>query len=139
MWLDEGWADVFSTLKPWGKKSMVGDLIPGRVQVLQREDWMSFEDLTSVGLHPQLPMRIIALVSLCESCVDQPAAFDVSLMSADLSAVTNQVDRAKSEYAALAMRNPDRPEIPQSLGYLAWQKRDTELARSEFEESVRRG
>jgi tetratricopeptide (TPR) repeat protein len=48
IWLNEGWADVYSTLKPMGKKSMVGDILPGRVQVLREQKWMSFDALTSV-------------------------------------------------------------------------------------------
>ncbi|MDP9053910.1 MAG: hypothetical protein M3N93_06350 [Acidobacteriota bacterium] len=48
VWLEEGWADVYSTLKPIGKKTMVGDLIPGRVQTLQNEKWLDFNTLTSV-------------------------------------------------------------------------------------------
>jgi tetratricopeptide (TPR) repeat protein len=50
VWLNEGWADLYSTLKPNGRKAMVGDLIPGRVQVLMNQKWMSFDELTSVGL-----------------------------------------------------------------------------------------
>ena len=50
-WLNEGWADVYSTLKPIGAKTMIGDLIPGRVQDLSTEKWMSFEALTSVDAH----------------------------------------------------------------------------------------
>ncbi len=49
VWLIEGWADVYSTLKPIGKKSMVGDLIPGRVRVLLQQKWLPFETLTSVS------------------------------------------------------------------------------------------
>ena len=50
LWLNEGWADLYSTLKPVpGGKAMVGDLIPGRVQTLQNEKWLSFEALTSVN------------------------------------------------------------------------------------------
>jgi tetratricopeptide (TPR) repeat protein len=49
VWLNEGWADLYSTLKPAGRKTMVGDLIPGRVQALMTEKWMSFDALTSVG------------------------------------------------------------------------------------------
>ncbi len=37
------------------------------------------------------------------------------------------------------MSNPDRPEIPQSLGYLAWQEFDTDLARKEFKKAFAAG
>ena len=49
VWLNEGWADLYSTLKPMGKKSMIGDLIPGHVQTLAREKWLDLETLTSVN------------------------------------------------------------------------------------------
>ncbi|HYP12692.1 MAG TPA: tetratricopeptide repeat protein, partial [Bryobacteraceae bacterium] len=48
IWLNEGWAEVFSTLKPVGKKAMVGELLPGRLQALSRERWMDLARLTSV-------------------------------------------------------------------------------------------
>jgi tetratricopeptide (TPR) repeat protein len=39
-WLNEGMAELYSTLRPSGDKVMVGDLIPGRFQALQREKWV---------------------------------------------------------------------------------------------------
>jgi tetratricopeptide (TPR) repeat protein len=47
-WLNEGWADVFSTLRPMGKDTAVGDLRPDRMKSLDTEQWMSFDALTSV-------------------------------------------------------------------------------------------
>jgi tetratricopeptide (TPR) repeat protein len=47
-WLNEGWADVFSTLRPMGKDTAIGDLIPDRMQSLQNEKWLDFDTLTSV-------------------------------------------------------------------------------------------
>jgi Tetratricopeptide repeat len=38
-WLNEGLAELYSTLKPYGGKILVGDLIPGRHQALLREKW----------------------------------------------------------------------------------------------------
>jgi tetratricopeptide (TPR) repeat protein len=38
-WLNEGIAELYSTLKPIGDKVLVGDLIPGRHQALLREKW----------------------------------------------------------------------------------------------------
>ena len=32
-WLNEGWADVFSTLRPMGKDTAVGDLLPDRMRI----------------------------------------------------------------------------------------------------------
>jgi hypothetical protein len=47
-WLNEGWAEVFSTLRPAGKGVAVGDLIPDRMKSLTSEDWLDFNSLTSV-------------------------------------------------------------------------------------------
>jgi len=47
IWLNEGWADVYSTLRPMGKDTAVGDLLPDRMQILTREKWLDFDDLTS--------------------------------------------------------------------------------------------
>ena len=51
--MNEGLADVYSTLKPMGKKAMIGDLIPGDVQVLQNQKWMTFDALTQVDHQSQ--------------------------------------------------------------------------------------
>jgi len=47
-WLNEGWADVFSTLRPMGKDTAVGDLLPERMQSLANEKWLDFDTLTSI-------------------------------------------------------------------------------------------
>jgi tetratricopeptide (TPR) repeat protein len=47
-WLNEGWADVFSTLRPMGKDTAVGDLLPERMNSLATEPWLDFDTLTSV-------------------------------------------------------------------------------------------
>lgn len=54
VWFNEGWAEVFSTLKPKGKKIMVGDIIPGRAQALYRERVIPLAVLTQVG--PDSPL-----------------------------------------------------------------------------------
>jgi hypothetical protein len=44
-WLNEGTAELYSTLKPLGDKVIVGNLIPGRLQALYRKNgfhWPSF-------------------------------------------------------------------------------------------------
>jgi Flp pilus assembly protein TadD len=48
VWLNEGWADVYSTLRPVRGGVAVGDLVPERVRDLQNGPWMDFETLTSV-------------------------------------------------------------------------------------------
>ena len=47
-WLNEGLAEVFSTLKPLGKQVILGALIPGRMQELQSGKWLPLETLTAV-------------------------------------------------------------------------------------------
>jgi tetratricopeptide (TPR) repeat protein len=47
VWLNEGWADVYSTLRPMGKETAVGDLIDDRMQILTRAKWLDFNELTS--------------------------------------------------------------------------------------------
>jgi tetratricopeptide (TPR) repeat protein len=39
-WLNEGLADLYSTLRPLGEKVIVGELIPGRYLALQHEKWV---------------------------------------------------------------------------------------------------
>jgi len=47
-WLNEGWADVYSTLRPMGKDTAVGDLLPDRMRSLATEKWLDFDTLTSI-------------------------------------------------------------------------------------------
>ena len=49
IWMNEGWADLYSTLKPHGKQALVGDLIPGRVQTMLNSRWIPLSVLSSVG------------------------------------------------------------------------------------------
>jgi tetratricopeptide (TPR) repeat protein len=44
-WLNEGLAELYSTLRPLGDKVMVGELLPGRYQALQREKWVPLETI----------------------------------------------------------------------------------------------
>jgi tetratricopeptide (TPR) repeat protein len=48
LWLNEGWAEVFASLRPMGKEMAVGDLLPDRVKTLTREKWFDFDTLVSV-------------------------------------------------------------------------------------------
>jgi len=48
VWLNEGLAEVFSTLRPAGKQVLIGNLIPGRVQELQTGKWLPLETLIAV-------------------------------------------------------------------------------------------
>jgi len=48
-WLDEGWADLNSTINPEGSGITIGSLIPARMRDLNQMKWMSLEALTAVG------------------------------------------------------------------------------------------
>ena len=48
VWLNEGIADVYSTLKPTGKKLEIGGMMPGRMQTLQTTKLIPLADLMSV-------------------------------------------------------------------------------------------
>lgn len=48
IWLNEGLADLYSSLEPRGKQAMVGRPLPGRFQVLQSEPWMDWNTLFAV-------------------------------------------------------------------------------------------
>lgn len=42
-WINEGLAEVYSTLRPQGNKILVGDLIPGRMRALSEGKWVPLE------------------------------------------------------------------------------------------------
>jgi hypothetical protein len=44
-WLNEGIAELYSTLKPAGDKVLVGALIPGRYQALLQDKWVPLETI----------------------------------------------------------------------------------------------
>jgi len=48
-WLNEGIAELYSTLKPLGDKVVVGNLIAGRVQALYSEKWVPLAVILSAG------------------------------------------------------------------------------------------
>ncbi len=47
-WLNEGWADLNSTLRPQGNKAMIGALIPGRLQTLLLSKMIDISVLGSI-------------------------------------------------------------------------------------------
>jgi tetratricopeptide (TPR) repeat protein len=214
LWFNEGWADLYSTLKPMGSKAMVGDLIPGRVKTLRSEEWLSFEALTSVGLKsetyneknragifyaeswalvhmlylgheyaPKFGSFAAALhrgKTAAEACqlvygrssaqvymdlqaylrrnrlfgavfdttlskseeeaeVSQATPFESDTVLADLLSVAGKHDQAAEAFRKLAAENPGKPEIAQSMGYLAWQNNDRDGARRQFEKAFAAG
>jgi tetratricopeptide (TPR) repeat protein len=48
VWLNEGWADLYSSLTPKGSKAEVGVLLPGRVQALLTTKWLPLDVLAAV-------------------------------------------------------------------------------------------
>lgn len=48
VWLNEGWAELYSTLRPKGKQAMVGEIIPGRALTLVSNKWIPLDIITSV-------------------------------------------------------------------------------------------
>ena len=49
LWLNEGTADLFSTLTPVGKKVRVGEFVAGHHRLLLEKKWMPFEELFTAG------------------------------------------------------------------------------------------
>jgi len=47
-WLNEGLAELYSTLKPIGKEVAIGQVIPGRYYFLQQNKWLPLETLLAV-------------------------------------------------------------------------------------------
>ena len=50
-WVNEGLAELFSTLRPVGDKILVGDLIPGRRRALFEERWVPLTVILAVDRH----------------------------------------------------------------------------------------
>src|SRR5271165_724687 len=48
-WLNEGVAELFSTIRPMGDKMLVGSLVPGRYQALLREGWVPIATIMAAG------------------------------------------------------------------------------------------
>lgn len=213
-WLNEGWADLYSTLKPNGKQTQLGALIPSHVLRLQQEKWIDFDTLTSVDhrspyynesnragifyaeswalvhmlyLTPEYRPKFTAFVrailqgkTAAEACeialgksskevfedlrgyfsrnqfygvnfsvkltkseeeaeLSPVSDTDSDIVLADLLATTGKREQAKAVYERLEKTNPERPEVPQSLGYLAWQGNDREAARQYFEQAFAAG
>ena len=43
IWFNEGLAELYSTLKPVGKKVAIGEVIPGRYYFMQENKWLTLE------------------------------------------------------------------------------------------------
>ena len=214
VWMDEGVADLFSTLKPYAGKVAVGALSPGRVATMKTHSWIPLRALENVGhdsplynerdkasvfyaeswllvhmlflgekyaphfgaflravdsgkslpeasqsalgvsiddlerdLHSYLSGRTLYAklfnVKL-EKSAEEPAVsdlppFETDLALADLLVLTKKPDQAREVYERLAPENPGRPEIEESLGYLAWHNRDARGAQDHFRKAFSLG
>ncbi len=49
LWLNEGLAELFSTLTPIGDKVRVGAYFPGRIEALRKASWIDLETLMAIG------------------------------------------------------------------------------------------
>jgi tetratricopeptide (TPR) repeat protein len=206
-WLNEGMAELYSTLTPVGKKTAIGDIIPGRARTLRTSQWIPLDTLTSadhksplynerdragifyaeswllthmlffspgyranfakflveagsgksmdnacqvafgkrlaevqVDLHQYAGsgnfLRAVFDVKLEKSAADpdvsEATAFESGMVLADLLALTHRTNEALSAYQQLAKSDADKPDVEESLGYLAWQAGDKEAARGHF-------
>ena len=50
-WLGEGLATLYSTLRPLGGRTIVGELIPGRVQALLADKWVPLQVILAADAH----------------------------------------------------------------------------------------
>ena len=213
-WLNEGMAELYSTLTPVGKKAAVGDIIPGRAQTLLNNKWIPLDALTSADrqsplynesnragmfyaeswalthmlffapdYRPNFAKFVVAASSgktMDEACqavfgkrltevetglrqylrgerfyrvvfdikleksaedpdVSEASPFESGMVLADLLALTNKTKEALSAYQQLARDNPDKPDVEESLGYLAWQSGDHDAARGHFARALATG
>jgi Flp pilus assembly protein TadD len=213
-WLNEGLAELYSTLTPVGKKAAIGDVTPGRAQTLLTNKWIPLEVLTSAdhksplynerdragmfyaeswalthmlyfspAYRPNFATFLAAASSgktTEEACrtvfgkrlaevetelreylkrdrfyravydikleksaedpdVSESSAFESGVVLADLLAMTHKTEEALSAYQQLAASNPDKPEVEESLGYLAWQSGNSQTARDHFRKALAAG
>jgi Tfp pilus assembly protein PilF len=215
LWLNEGWAELYSTLRPKGKQAMVGEILPGRAAALVTNKWIGLDVITSVDhssplynerdkasmfyaegwalthmlffapdYRPNFTKFVIAIGvekrSMDNACqtafgkhlwevevdlrkylagnrfyaalfdikleksaeepdVAEATPFESDMLLADLLALVKKPDEARRAYEQLAKSNPDKPEVEESLGYLAWQSGDDAGARRHFGRALANG
>ena len=67
-----------------------------------------------------------------EAAAETVSELDGDVVLADLLAAMNRVDEAKAAYLKLSKAGAGKPEVEQSLGYLAWRSHDRDEARARF-------
>ncbi|HLJ48271.1 MAG TPA: tetratricopeptide repeat protein [Bryobacteraceae bacterium] len=213
VWMNEGWAELYSTLRPQGKQALVGDIPLGRLQILRTEKWLDLATVTSVdrnsplyneknkshifyseawalmhmlylsdAYRPNFTKFVVTVangkttaeafesvygrsladvqkdlngyvlgsffhgalfdIKLAKSeedaDVSTPLSFEVQMALADLLA-GRKPDEARQRYEQIAKENPGRPEVEESLGYLAWRDKDIAGAREHFAKAIAAG
>jgi tetratricopeptide (TPR) repeat protein len=214
LWLNEGMADLYSTLRPRGGGLAVGALIPGRYQVLRTATWLDLATLTAIdhdsshynekdraGIFYAQSWALTHMLRLSEDYrpkssdflkvvlagapateafasvygksleevgqdlaaymrgdrfyeglfdarlekqaekpeVREATPLEYGLVLADLLAATRREDEARQAYLELAAANPDRPEIPEALAYLALQRSRESEAREHMARATELG
>jgi tetratricopeptide (TPR) repeat protein len=214
IWLNEGWAEVQSTLKPLGNKAQIGDIIPGRAQELMTGKWIDLVTLTSadrsspfynekakagmfyseswalahmLSLSPEYRQQFTTFVASLANGKEASESFQTAfhksiaqvqddlrryltrttlygavfnlkldrsaedpdvvaapslereLVLADLLAQTGKTDLARSAYERIARSNPGKPDVEESLGYLAWRTDERSSAIEHFTRAVAGG
>jgi tetratricopeptide (TPR) repeat protein len=71
--------------------------------------------------------------------VSEATAFESGLFLADLLSLVRKPEEARQAYEQLAKDNPDKPEVEESLGYMAWQANDQGAARQHFSRAYAAG
>src|SRR3954447_8106370 len=151
-WLNEGLADLYSSMEPKGNQTMVGRPIEGHLIVLGNEKWLDLALLTSVrqdspyynertkmqifyaeSLNGYFHHRTIQ-VSLFDSKLEkldlQPEGRDLSALQTELaladllSGQTRKAAQAKERLDRIAAEYPQSAEVEESVGYFAWQGAD---------------
>jgi tetratricopeptide (TPR) repeat protein len=210
LWLNEGWAEVFATLRPAKDGVAVGDLISRHMGWIAKGEWIDLKELDGVDrgspdynesarsglfyaeswalahmlyLSPEYKDRFPAFINALNKgqpvqdalvtafdrsekqvfedlknylfrkklygtvflapfpqpgeapVVTRVAAYDESVMLADLHAASGQTAEASQAYRRLERENPKRPEAFESAGYLAVLLHDRQTARTEFEKA----
>jgi tetratricopeptide (TPR) repeat protein len=214
VWLNEGWADVYSSMHPVKGGVAVGDLLPERMKLLEGVPWLDFETLTSVTVQspiynegdrtgvfygeswalahmlflapdykPNFAKFVTALhrgstaaeacqiafgksssevfqdlrtyfarkklygavfqatLGKAEAAPEQSVVppLEARLALADLQVAIGHFDVAAQEYQALDKIQPDRPDVAQSLGYMALIKKDIPLTLQYFNKAYAAG
>jgi tetratricopeptide (TPR) repeat protein len=216
VWLNEGWADLYSTLRPMDGRVRIGDLQPERLRTLARNPWLPLQVLTSInaaspyyndrdkagifyaqswalmhmlyfdsryrGNFNRLVAELAVGTGFADACrtvlavsmeeveqdlrsyfasrrinaalvdveIEKPGKgdhtaaaplsdFDSRVVLADMLVYARKISEAGEELRVLAAENPTRPEVEESLGYMAWLDHDNRTAREHFEKAVALG